>query len=85
MTAEEYSKEKEKEAGCGTEFTTHELAKAFHAGMLEMKQQMMKDAVECDIAVAYDNSYGGYTQLVDSKIPLATFGYKVKLIIIKED
>lgn len=54
-------------------------------GKAEIKQQMMKDAVECKIAVAYDNNYGGYTQLVDSKIPLVTFGQKVKLIIMKED
>ena len=88
MTAEEYSKEKEKEAGCGTEFTTHELAEAFHAGMLEMKQQLMAKAIYVEVKV----DAGGYPyipqiELYDyvKDIPLAREGEKYKVVLMKED
>lgn len=58
---------------------------AYMDGVEKGKKQMMKDAVECTICASYENPYGGYTQLVDSKTPLLTFGGKVKLIIIKNE
>ena len=57
---------------------------AIKYGMRLQCENMMKDAVECTICASYENPYGGFTQLVDSKTPLVTFGKEVKLIIIKE-
>lgn len=48
------------------------------------KEQMMKKAVDVTIAIPYQNGYGGYTQLLDSKEGLP-FGEKVKVLVIKED
>lgn len=84
MTAEEYSKQKEKEACCGTEFCTNEIAKAFNDGMEEMKQRLMKDAMDGVV----------FTKLDDGSIMVRTHYFKsdkidyldeVKLIIIKEE
>ena len=48
------------------------------------KQQMMAEAVDVTIAIPYQNSEGGYTQLVDSKKGLP-FGDNIKVLVIKED
>ena len=48
------------------------------------KQQMMAKAVDVTIAIPYQNSEGGYTQLVDSKKGLP-FGDNIKVLVIKED
>ena len=48
------------------------------------KQQMMAKAVDVTIAIPYQNGYGGYTQLVDSKEGLP-FGDNIKVLVIKED
>ena len=47
------------------------------------KQQMMAKAVDVTIAIPYQNGYGGYTQLVDSKEGLP-FGENLKVLVIKE-
>ena len=57
---------------------------AIKYGIMLQRENMMKDAVECTICASYENPYGGFTQLVDSKTPIVTFGKEVKLIIIKE-
>lgn len=46
--------------------------------------QMMENAVDVTIAIPYQNSEGGYTQLVDSKKGLP-FGDNIKVLVIKED
>lgn len=48
------------------------------------KQQLMSKAVDVTIAIPYQNGYGGYTQLVDSKEGLP-FGENLKVLVIKED
>lgn len=48
------------------------------------KQQLMAKAVDVTIAIPYQNSEGGYTQLVDSKKGLP-FGDNLKVLVIKED
>lgn len=83
MTAEEYSKQKAQEAGCGVEFTTNELADAFNAGMQEMRDRLMKDAAKVSICIPYENRYGGYTQLVDTDRILPIGEHIV--IVIKEE
>ncbi len=49
-----------------------------------MKQQLMAKAVDVTIAIPYQNGYGGFTQLVDSKEGLP-FGDNIKVLVIKED
>ena len=49
----------------------------------EAKQQLMAKAVDVTIAIPYQNGYGGYTQLVDSKQGLP-FGENLKVFVIKE-
>ena len=48
------------------------------------KEQLMAKAVDVTIAIPYQNGYGGYTQLVDSKEGLP-FGENLKVLVIKED
>ena len=48
------------------------------------KQQMMAKAVDVTIAIPYQNGYGGYTQLVDSKEGLP-FGENLKVLVIKKE
>jgi hypothetical protein len=48
------------------------------------KKQMKEKAVDVTITIPYQNGYGGYSQIVDSKEALP-FGEKVKVIVIKED
>jgi hypothetical protein len=57
---------------------------AFIAGANWQEQQMMAKAVDVTITIPYQNGYGGYSQIVDSKEALP-FGEKVKVIVIKED
>ena len=49
-----------------------------------MKQQLMTKAVDVTIAIPYQNGYGGYTQLVDSKEGLH-FGENLKVLVIKKE
>lgn len=57
---------------------------AIEYGMEYCKQQMMAKAVDVTIAIPYQNGYGGYTQLLDSKEGLP-FGDKLKVLVIKEE
>ena len=50
----------------------------------EYEQQMMAKAVDVTITIPYQNGYGGYSQIVDSKEALP-FGEKVKVLVIKEE
>lgn len=80
MTAEEYSKQKEKEAYCGTEFCTSEIAKSFNDGMEEMKQQLMENAVEAVI-----HPYDGEIWVDKDLLSIYNDLQRVKLIIIEEE
>ena len=57
---------------------------AFIAGANWQKQQMMAKAVDVTIAIPYQNGYGGYTQLVDSKEGLP-FSENLKVLVIKKE
>ena len=57
---------------------------AIEYGMRLQNEQMMAKAVDVTIAIPYQNGYGGYTQLLDSKEGLP-FGDKLKVLVIKED
>jgi hypothetical protein len=81
-SAEEYAQEKEKEAGCGTEFTTHELAEAFHAGKLEMKKQLMACS---GTGTVWRNEAGFLYVPVFIGLRDKKPGDKVRVAIIKED
>jgi hypothetical protein len=85
MTAEEYSQQKEKQAGCGIEFTTAEIEAAFNAGMLEMKQQMIKEALD---AVVHKSLLSSYMKELEEdslakSIETRKDGNKVKEISVK--
>lgn len=54
--------------------------KCYEKGMADMKQQMMKDAVECAVSVLWRQS-----QEMDEKLEKLSLNDRVKLIIIKED
>ena len=56
----------------------------YRLGFATMKQQLMAKAVDVTIAIPYQNGYGGYTQLVDSKETLP-FGENLKILVIKDD
>jgi hypothetical protein len=60
------------------------IIKAIKFGAQWKEQQMMAKAVDVTITIPYQNGYGGYSQIVDSKEALP-FGEKVKVIVIKED
>lgn len=57
---------------------------AFELGKDAMKQKMMAKAVDVTIAIPYQNSDGGYIQLVYSKEALL-HGDNIKVLVIKED
>lgn len=82
MTGEEYFKKQRQ-----FHFEGYDIEKAFNAGMQEMREQMMKDAV--DGIVAESAGANGWvnvmTGFVRSKDVEVMFGDKVKLIIIKEE
>lgn len=88
MTAEEYIKHYVSGQG-GFESVSVDVAlRAIEYAKQEMKQQLMKDAV--DVTVHIDA--GGYPYIpqmelydYDKDVPLAKAGEKVKVIVIKED
>ena len=56
---------------------------AIEYGMRLQKEQMMAKAVDVTIAIPYQNGYGGYSQIVDSKVALP-FGDNIKVLVIKK-
>ena len=50
----------------------------------QWKEQLMAKAVDVTIAIPYQNGYGGYTQLVDSKEGLP-FGENLKVLVIEKE
>ena len=66
--------------------TCHKWYDGYRTALLaisDYEQQMMAKAVDVTIAIPYQNGYGGYTQLVDSKEGLP-FGENLKVLVIKE-
>ena len=57
---------------------------AFKDGAKWQKEKLMAKAVDVTIAIPYQNGYGGYTQLVDSKDGLP-FGENLKVLVIKKE
>ena len=67
--------------------TCHKWYDGYRTALLaisDYEQQLMAKAVDVTIAIPYQNGYGGYTQLVDSKDGLP-FGENLKVLVIKED
>lgn len=64
--------------------STYGKRQAFKAGAKWQKEQLMAKAVDVTIAIPYQNGYGGYTQLVDSKEGLP-FGENLKVLVIKKE
>lgn len=64
--------------------STYGKRQAFKAGAKWQKDQLMAKAVDVTIAIPYQNGYGGYTQLVDSKEGLP-FGENLKVLVIKKE
>ena len=64
--------------------STYGKRQAFKAGAKWQNQQIMAKAVDVTIAIPYQNGYGGYTQLVDSKEGLP-FGENLKVFVIKKE
>ena len=55
----------------------------FETGANWQKEQIMAKAVDVSITIPYQNGYGGYSQIVDSKEALP-FGDNIKVLVIKE-